>query len=361
MTDPETTTRSDAIDSLDALPTDARMAVLEDLRRRHLAFAVARLTSPDAKALLKQNVRAAIDALLAAKVEDVVSADAIAKVIDVALSSETIEKMWRPTVKMFVLLEIARLREDASPLGEYVPDRARAEVRDLLARPGIIPPKLVRQIAEHEASEAVMRDVLDKAITEFQSNVNPFTSDWGLPGILKKMGPLGMGLAKSIESVQHEFDKRVQPELKRFLGGAAKRALRTGSEFLIEHGDEPSFVALRRELFAWAMEQPTNEILNLEEKTVALAESASYEVTRHILSSDATRKRRRATIDMLFSAHRKQTVGEALAVYGIKPILDAEAITNALFAPVTAWVRSPAGLGFLEALIGGFYDAELAR
>lgn len=360
MTDPETTSRN-AIDNLDSLPADARMAVLEDLRRRHLAYAVDRLTSPDAKALLKQNVRSAIDALLASKVEDVVSADAVAKAIDVAASSESIDKTWRPAIKMLVMLEVARLREDASPLGEYVPDRARAEVRDLLARPGIIPPKLVRQIAEHEASEAVMRDVLDKAITEFQSNVNPFTSDWGLPGILKKMGPLGMGLAKSIESVQHEFDKRVQPELKRFLGGAAKRALRTGSEFLIEHGDEPSFVALRRELFAWALEQPTNEILNLEEKTVELAEAASYEVSRHILSSDATRKRRRATIDMLFSAHRKQTVGDALAVYGIAPLFDADAITGALFPPIVAWVRSPAGLRFLEELIGGFYDAELAR
>lgn len=337
------------------------MAILEDLRRRHLAYAVDRLTSTEARALLRQNVRSAIDVLLASRVEDVVSADGVAKVIDAALSSESIEKMWRPAVKMFALLEVARLREDAAPLGEYVPDRARAEIRDLLARPGIVPAKLIRQIAEHEASEVVMRDVLDKAITDFQANVNPFTSEWGLPGILKKMGPLGIGLAKSIGTVQHEFEKRVQPELKRFLGGAAKRALRTGSEFLIEHGDEPSFVALRRELFTWALEQPTNEILNLEEKTVELAEAASYEVSRHILSSDATKKRRRATIDMLYSAHRKQTVADALAVYGVKPVLDVDAITGALFAPVVAWVRSPAGLRFLEEVIGGFYDAELAR
>lgn len=361
MTDPETTSRTDAIESLDSLPADARMAVLEDLRRRHIAFALERLTSSDAQALLRTNVRGAIDALLAAKVEDVVSADALARAIDALASSQAVEKMWRPTIKMMVLLEVARLREDASPLGTYVPDRARADVRDLLSQPGIMPAKLIRQVAEHEASEAVMRDILDKAITDFQSNVNPFTSEWGLPGLLKKMGPLGIGLAKSLETVQHEFEKRVQPELKRFLQGAAKRALRSGAELMIARSDDPPFVALRRELFAWALEQPTNEVLNLKEGVVELGESAMFEVSRHIVSSDATRKRRRATIDMLFSAHRKQTVGDALAVYGVTPVIDADAIAGALFPIIVGWVKSAAGVRFLDEVIGGFYDAELAR
>jgi hypothetical protein len=361
VTDPETTSRTNSIESLDSLPPDARMAILEDLRRKHLAFAVARLTGSEARSLLESNVRAGVDAFLASKVEDVVSADAIAKAIDALASSPAIEKMWRPAIRMVVLLEVARLREDSTPLGQYVPDRARADVRDLLARPGIMPAKLIRQVAEHEASEAVMRDVLDKAITDFQANVNPFTSEWGLPGLLKKMGPLGIGLAKSLESVQHEFEKRIQPELKRFLQGAAKRALKRGAEVMIERSDEPSFVALRRELFGWALEQPTNEILNLDEKVVELAESASYEASRHVHSSDATRKRRRATIEMLFSAHRKQTVGDALAVYGIAPVIDATAIAGALIGPVIGWVKSPAGMRFLDEAIGGFYDAEIAR
>ncbi|MFO0618025.1 MAG: hypothetical protein U0414_35870 [Polyangiaceae bacterium] len=361
MTDLEPTHRANNIENLEGLPADTRLAILEDLRRRHLAFTIERLTGSEARAILESNVRSAIDALLASKVEDVVSADGIAKAIDALASSPAVEKMWRPAVRMFVLLEVARLREDSAPIGQYVPDRARADVRDLLARPGIMPAKLIRQVAEHEASEAVMRDVLDKAITDFQANVNPFTSDWGLPGLLKKMGPLGIGLAKSLESVQHEFEKRIQPELKRFLQGAAKRALKRGAEVMIERSDEPSFVALRRELFAWALEQPTNEVLNLDEKVVELGEAAAYEISRHVVSSDATRKRRRATIDMLFSAHRKQTVAQAMAVYGISPVLDAAAIAGALIGPVVAWVKSPAGARFLDDAIGAFYDAEIAR
>src|SRR5258708_1472895 len=79
-----------------------------------------------------------------------------------------IDKGMRPFLKTIAMLEVARMREDPTPLGEYVPDVARADIREMLERPGFVSEKLIRQIAQHEASEAVMREVLDDAITAFQ-------------------------------------------------------------------------------------------------------------------------------------------------------------------------------------------------
>jgi catechol 2,3-dioxygenase-like lactoylglutathione lyase family enzyme len=152
-----------------------------------------------------------------------------------------------------------------------------------------------------------------------------------------------------------------EPELKRYLGVAAKRALKRAAGFAVERADQPAFVSLRKEIFAWLLEQPTNEVLKLDEKSVALSESAAFEIARHTTSMEAARKRRRATIEMMFSAHKKQKVRAALATYGVDPQFDADAIAGALYLPVQAWLKTPAALVFLDELIGAFYDAEIAR
>jgi hypothetical protein len=101
-------------------------------------------------------------------------------------------------------------------------------------------------------------------------------------------------------------------------------------------------------------------VLLLDEERVKLGESAMFEITRHVARMDATRRRRRATLEMIYSAHRKQTVREALATYGIEPQPDVDAITAALFEPIVTWVKSSAGDAFFADLIAGFYDAEIA-
>ena len=342
------------------LSSEARRAFLVELKARHAAFVKARLTGDEARAILRANVARGIDAFLASRVEDVMNVDALVKALDVAFGSPAFENGLRPLVKTLAMFEIVRLREDATPLGDYVPDKARADIRELLEKTGGIAPKLVKQIAEHEASEAVMREVLDHVIKEFQEKVNPFTSEWGLPSLLRRMGPLGFGLAKGLDTMQGEFEKHVEPELKRFLHGAAKRALKLGAGFVVERTDQPSFVALRRELFAWFLEQPTNEVLLLDEDRVKLGESATFEIARHIARLDATKRRRRATLEMIYGAHRKQTVREALSTYGIEVHPDVDAITGALYEPIVAWVKSSAADAFFAELIGGFYDREIA-
>lgn len=335
------------------------------MRARHVAFVRAKLADPSSKTLLRANVEGALESCLSAKVGEVVDKEAVVRAVESAVSEETLRRMVRPVAKTTALLEVARLREDASPLGAYVPEAARADVRTLLERPKLIPEKLVRQVLSHEAFEGVMREVLEGALRDFQEKVNPFTSEWGLPALLKKFSPMGFGLgglAKSFESVQKEFEKRLEPELKRFLQGASKRALAMTADFIVERSDKPTFVALRKELFAWLLEQPMSELVeSADEEAMRLSESISFEVTRHLVSLEASRKRRRATIEMALAAHKDQSVREALAAYGVSPHFDFDALAEVLWQPIQVALQSPAAQRFVDELVGGFYDEELAR
>jgi hypothetical protein len=347
--------------------TETKRAILLELRDKHVAYAFAKLRDPASKALLRANVEGAVAALLSAKVADVVDREALVRAIEAALDEAMLREVVRPVVKTASMLEVARLREDPSVLGTYVPDAARADVRALLERPGVVPEKLVRQVLGHEAMEGVMREVLEGALRDFQEKVNPFTSEWGLPALLKRFSPMGIGLglggiAKSFESVQKEFEKRLEPELSRFLGGAAKRALAMTADFVVERSDKPAFVALRKELFAWLLEQPMSEIVaSADDETMRLGESISFEVTRHVTSMEASKKRRRATIEMALSAHKSQSLAEALSTYGVTLHLDVDALTEVLWKPIQVVLDGPAAHRLVEEIVGAFYDDEIAK
>ncbi len=345
---------------------DTRRALLLDMRARHTAFVLEKLADEGSKALLRANIEGALEKCWSTKVGEVIDKDALVRAVESAVSDDTLRLVVRPIAKTSALLEIARLREDQSPLGTYIPAHARAEIRTLLERPGLLPEKLVRQVLSHEAFEDVMREVLEGALRDFQEKLNPFTSEWGLPALIKKFSPMGFGLgggiAKSFESVQREFEKRLEPELKRFLQGASKRALAMTADFIVQRADKPAFVALRKELFGWLLEQPMNELSETADaETVRLGESISFEVTKHLLSMDETRNRRRATIEMALLAHKNQTVREALAAYEVTPHFDVDALTEVLWRPIQVSLQTPAVHAFVDALIGGFYDAELGR
>ena len=64
---------------------------------------------------------------------------------------------------------------------------------------------------------------------------------------------------------------------------------------------------------------------------------------------------------MALLAHKNQTVREALAAYGVTPHFDVDALTEVLWRPIQVSLQTPAVHAFVDALIGGFYDAELGR
>jgi hypothetical protein len=327
------------------------------LRARHLAWATARLSGEAGKAALSKNLEAGFRSAMATPVERAIDFEAVVKLIDHLASSETLRRTARPIVQTAVKLEMARLREEPTKLGGYVPEAAVVVVDRLLERPKLLPEKFVRELMTHRAFEEVMRDVLEDALREFGEKVDPFKAEWGLPSLMRKAGPLAM-FAKGIDVVAREFEARLEPERRKFLQGFARRALGLTADFVVRRADDPPFLAARKELFRGLLAQPVSELVQqATEPVVADAEEVAHLVAAHVVELEATKRRRRAELELLYKAHAKEPLEAALARYGATIEPDFDAITDAVWPIVEAALASPAIEAFVDELVGGFYDA----
>ncbi len=332
-----------------------------DRDRRHVAWIKARLLSDWGKSALSTNAEAAMRRILATEVRQLFDAASLSAFIDKMSGDPMLSDTIRPLLRASMLLSMARLREDPDRLGVYVSDEAKVLIEELLSQPNLLPEKFVKRLLAHGAFEQIARDVLDHALREFAEKIDPFKAEWGLPSLLKMKGPFSLGIsavAKSIEAVRQEFDKRVEPERKRFLAVFARKSLEMVAEFMIKRNDQPEFVALRKELFAWLLEQPVTELMSTaSEKTTELTERAGHAIARHVSQMEATKRRRRAQIDLVLTAHASQTLAQALSVYGARVTVDAKPLVDAAWPLVRVALDTPEAESFFLELVCGFPDA----
>jgi len=335
---------------------------MSDRDQRHVAWIKQRLASEWGKAALATNAEASLRRVLRTPVKELFDAGSVASLIEHVSGDPMLSDSIRPLFRASMLLSMARLREDPDKLGVYVSDEAKSLIEKLLDRPGLLPEKFVKKLLAHGAFEQIARDVLDDALREFSEKVDPFKAEWGLPSLLKLKGPFSIGIsvvAKSFESVRQEFDKRMEPERKRFLAGFARKSLEMVADFVIKRNDQPEFVALRRELFAWLLDQPVSELVGTASETSTdLAEQAGHAIARHVASMEGTKRRRRAQIEMIWHAHGSQTLEQALGVYGAKIDPDPKPLIEAAWPLVKVALATPEADAFFMDLIGGFSDAD---
>ncbi len=158
-----------------------------------------------------------------------------------------------------------------------------------------------------------------------------------------------------------DFEKRLDPEIRKFLQGMTRKSLRKMVELVIAKADEPRFVAVRKSLVAWLLEQ---EIAALSRSTdaevVLLGQEIALDITAAELSREGFRARRRAMIEAALAARSERTVGEVLAELGVDLVLDYEALAQASWPLVRSAFATPAVRSWLAAIVGEFYDAEIA-
>ena len=106
-----------------------------------------------------------------------------------------------------------------------------------------------------------MRDVIYDALVEFNESVNPFFADWGLPALIKRFMPIGSGaVLKSMSAVRTEFDKRLEPEIRKFLLGFSRKSKKKLADFIVSSAGDPKLVALRKSIVAFFYEESLAQI-----------------------------------------------------------------------------------------------------
>lgn len=336
------------------------MSDIEAKKQRFATFLRARLTSPAARDEWKENLRAMYAELGRKTLEDTLPEAALLHLVDLAKKPDLYTRAVAKIADAVHADVYPRVVAHEATLGSYVPAEARAKIDELLARPNLVNPKLVREVLAQEAMESLMKDVLFDALKEFNEKVNPFFADWGIPGIVKKVMPIGSGaVLKSLDAVRGEFDKRLDPEIKKFLGAFSKKALDRTAGLVIDKGDSPEFVALRKAIAAWLYAQPIGELAKgTDAKAVELGQRAGVEIARAVAGSPDLSREVTAAIHAFYTKHANETLDTIRAAYAVDYEPDFEALAEATWPLVTRTVTSDAVLGWATTIVGEFLAQE---
>ena len=330
----------------------------DNIEPRLVTFVLDRLATDEAA--FSKDVARAIDALLETPLELVLDPARLEAGIAAALSGEQVEHGARPLSRTIHLAILRSLRADSTKLGTFVPAKARARIDALVQKKRTMNEKLVRQLVEQEAIEETLRDVMFDALKEFNERVNPFVADWGLPALLKKLGPFGFApVAKSLDNVRAEFDKRLEPEMRKFLQGFSRRAVHRVADLLIENKDGDTFVALRKSLVAWLYEQEIRELVaTYDDESAELWNGVGVDVVEHALLLGSSKTRRTDAVASLLRDHGKEPLSRVLERYGFKAKPDAAAIAKGLWPVARAIFLGPAARARVEAIVTEFFARE---
>jgi hypothetical protein len=189
------------------------------------------------------------------------------------------------------------------------------------ARPDVVSEPLVRAVLQHPAVEAVLRDILHEALDEFSRKVNPFFADWGLPALVASLPLLAQAaLGKAVSGLRKEYDKRLEPEMLKFLDRFARAALDRAIRQALDRGEAPERVALRQQVLHAVLEQPLAELCwSPAEERSRLALRALALAIGALMSHPTVRARAHELCDELYERLGATPLGELCANAGITP------------------------------------------
>ena len=318
-----------------------------------LARAIERLTGDAGEADWRATLGQVAEALLERPLRELVDTEALARGLDAALSPELAEGLLRPLALAALPVVLREVRGLEGTVGDHVPQAARADLEALAARPGLAPERLLKELAEKDAVDGLMRDVLYDALTEFMKKVNPFFADWGLPSLLKRFAPFGA--LKGLEALKAELDKRMEPEIRAFLQTFARHSLRRLVTMVIASADEPRFLKLRVEMLRWLFAQRLPDLTRaIDAEAVRLGLSAELSILAAEAGRDDQRARRRRLLDEALAAFGDVPVKDTLAALGVKALPDAatlEAVAAGTFPLLRAGLRSAPARAWLGRLL----------
>lgn len=331
---------------------------LEALKKKHIAFLEARLGSDAAREDWIRSYRDGYAWALTLRVKDVVDPVALTDGIAKALTADSVKALFAPVASDIHRRVLASMKKDKALLGDYVPAPARLEIDRLLEKPNLVPERLIRKIFDQEAIEQAIRDTLYDGLKEFNETANPFFADWGLPTLLKRM-PIGGGaILKSMEAMRGEFDKRLDPEIRKFLLGFSRKAKGKLADLFITRGADPKFIELRKNVVAFLYSQSMRELLaGVDDSASRKTQRATEQIVQETLRRDEPRARLREGLEAFLSDAGDATFGEWLTNVGAASEPDLDAFAELFWPHVKRGLESPVARAFFEKITSEFYDA----
>jgi hypothetical protein len=257
------------------------------------------------------------DDLLTRTIAEALRPDEIARALRVVATPENVREFLGPLLRALHGDVIEFLKQDQTPLGDFVPEAARRSIDRLLERSDLIPDALVRKIFEQQAVQDAVYDTLYDGITQFNTTVNPFFADWGLPSFLRRMPFGGSAILASMEALRGEFERRLEPELRKFLAPFSRRATGQLADAILTKSSDPKFVLLRRNLVLFLYSQSVAELLSRVDGQAAGDVGIAVEnVILELVKQDRLATMMREGAQRFVDEHGHKTVGQWLGEIG---------------------------------------------
>lgn len=338
-------------------PLSLDPATIAALRSRHVAFLAERLVDDRARGDFIRSFAGGYDHVMARPIRELFDPKALVDGGAKVLASDAVRGLLAPIARELHRRVLASLRSDDAKLGDYVPAGARAAIGELIARPDLVPEALVRKVVGDDVVEEIMRDVLYDALVEFNESVNPFFADWGLPALIKRFMPIGSGtVLKSMSAVRGEFDKRLEPEIRKFLLGFSRKSKTKIADFLVSSAGDPKQIALRQSIVAFFYEESLAKITaNVDDDARMNADDAALAIVLEVLTKERPRERLLAELEKLVADHGDETLGAWLERIGVTERPDLTALAELVWPFVKLALESPPARAFWERVTWDFY------
>ena len=249
---------------------------------------------------------------------------------------------------------------NATP-SEILGEEARAAIEALASQPDVVDAAMVRAVTREPAMEAVMRDVLFEALVAFNERTNPFVAPWGVPALLDALPRVGRGaIRKTFDTVRGEFERRLEPEMRRFLEGFSRKSLDTMVDLFQAKASDPELVALRRRAVGKVLDAPIAELAwpPGDPRQEALATAVEAAVA-HVLVEPRVRTLVQTAVDDWWGRHRSKTLEELLGELAMV-LPDLAPFVAAAWPAVQAAMVDDAVVALLSELIDQSHEEWLA-
>jgi len=336
---------------------------LQALRDHHLAFLKRWLTAEQdgARDAWIEQGALALERWRALPIERLVRREDLDGVLTAVCAEAIADGVVRPVLRSLhhdVTAVVAGL--DAT-VAELIGAEARRAVETLAEQPDVIDAAMVRAVTREPAMEAVMRDVLFEALVAFNERTNPFVAPWGVPALLDALPRVGRGaIRKTFDTVRSEFERRLEPEMRRFLEGFSRKSLDTMVDLFVDKAAEPELVGLRRHAAGKILDRPIAEIVWPAGDPRQEALGAAIEAgVAHALTEPQTRSLLEQLVQGWWERHAGNTLDDVFGELAITPP-DPTPLLVAGWPAAQAALLDDAVLAVVAELIDRSHDEWLA-
>lgn len=322
------------------------------------AWLEARLTSErgrgDARGLLEAGVEAILDRPLG----EVLPEAAFARAVDDVATEARLCDLARCILRLAVAPGVEELKGDQEPVGRWLDAEARARLEALVAREGIVDESFIDVVFSQAATEELFAETLFRALQDFSESV-PAVVQSLTPASLGKIASRLQGAAGGVrDRMREEIQRRLEPEIRRFVQAATRRLLDGAAGFVKSGLDREGSMEARKNLLRHALDRPTSTYLqHLDPEARADVEAVLVSVARNEEARAELRARLLAIHRRLLERFGTRSVRAVLAAHEVELDLDYDAWLDALWPAAEAALRSPGARRVLESLASDLLEA----